>query len=282
MINELIEKIKQNKKYKTIDNSFVKREIDSYLKSHPEISLNSVNKQTVKEIIKEIRARLHRLYSSYQTKKKRKKEEYLEELRIMVKENKDIVQVTDKLLVVTISSKERLPDYEFVYSKIFEITGKPEVIVDIGSGLNPVSYPYMNLKNLIYYSYDINDEDVNFLNKYFKIMKSKGLKGKAFIMDIRELKNVDKIPRSDIVFIFKLIDLIDGKKKVSEDLIKKVIGNTGFIVVSFATRTLTRKPMRLPRRIGFELMLKRIGLEFNRFSIKNEVFYVIRRESNYQ
>ena len=271
MINELIEKIKQNKKYKTIDNSFVKREIESYLKSHPGTSLDSLNKQAIKEI----RARLHRLYSSYQTKKKRKKEEYLEELKIMVKENKDIRQVTDKLLVVTISGKERLSDYEFVYSKIFEITGKPEVIVDMGSGLNPVSYPYMNLKNLIYYSYDINYEDVNFLNKYFKIMKSQGLKGKAFIMDIRELKNIDKIPISDIVFIFKLIDLIDDKKKVSEDLIKKIIGNTGFIVVSFATRTLTRKPMRLPRRIGFELMLERIGLKFKRFSIKNEVFYVI-------
>ena len=277
IINQMLTKIKQNKKYKTIDNSIVKREIDGYLKSHQKANLDSLNKQAIKEI----RAKLHRLYSSYQTKKKRKKDKYLEELKLKVSEKKDIRQITNEILAVTISTKERLSDYEFIYSQIFEITGKPKIIVDVGSGLNPVSYPLMNLKELTYYAYDIDIDDVNFLNKYFKIMKSKGLRGKASILDIRGLKNIDKIPKSDVVFMFKLIDLIDDKKKISEELIKKIIGNTSFIVVSFATRTLTRKPMRLPRRIGFELMLERIGLEFKRFSIENEVFYVIGPATSY-
>ncbi|MEK6952006.1 MAG: hypothetical protein AABX29_03250, partial [Nanoarchaeota archaeon] len=50
---------------------------------------------------------------------------------------------------------------------------------------------------------------------------------------------------------------------------------TNFIVASFATKTLTKKSMKLPRRTGFEKMLLRNNLKFKSFSTNNEVFYVI-------
>lgn len=275
MKNELIKKIKQNKKYKSISDSVVKREIEDYFRSNPKAGFD---KQTVKEV----RKKLHRIYSSYQTGKKNKRDLYLKELKILVSDrSSDDVKfndLIDKLLSVAISTKERLDDYEYVYGEIFRITGKPKVIVDLGAGLNPLSYPLMGLEKVDYYSYDIDEEDVKFLNEYYKIMNKNGLKGKAGVLDVRDLDEVDKVMKtvkSDVVFMFKLIDLIDDKKKVSEELIKVLMRRTKFIVASFATRTLGRKNMKLPRRRGFELMLDRIGLQWKSFSTSNEIFYVV-------
>jgi len=267
LINQILEQVKKHKKYSSISNTIVKKEILSYLIINPKTTL--ADKQTIKEI----RAKLHRVYSSYQTRKKGKRNIYLEEL----KKDPENIDITNQLLSITLSTKERLNSYQEIYKKIFKITGKPKTIIDIGAGLNPLSFPYMKLKQLTYFAYDIDLEDIKFLNKYFKIMK---IKGKAKIMDVRELNNLKKLPSSDITFMFKLIDLIDSKSKrknkISEELITYLLKNkTKFIVASFATHTLTRKSMNLPRRRGFELMLERNQLSFKIIKTSNEVFYII-------
>jgi len=269
MINNLLKKIKQNKKYKSIADEIVVDEIKKYLKSNP-------NAREDKQTISEIRAKLHRLYSSYQNKKKNKRNDYLEELKQNMKNNQDILDITNKLISTMRSSKERINNYKNIYQEIFKITKKPKTILDLGAGINLVSYPLMNLKSLTYYSYDIDEKDIEFLNNYFKIMKAKGLKGKAAIINLRNLKKIFSLPSSNIIFIWKTIDLIDEKKrKISEELIKILIKKTDYIVISFATSTLSGKSMNLPKRRGFELMLDRNNLKFKTIEIDNEIFYVV-------
>lgn len=279
LILEILNLIKKNKKYSSLDDNLVKKEVLSYLKSYP--------KKTDKQIVKEIRAKLHRIYSSYQIKGKGKRNNLLIEFGNLISNQTAllrILEITNKLLSTNISTKERLNDYKFIYNQIFSITGKPKVIVDLGAGLNPLSFPFMDLKKLNYYAYDIDNNDIIFLNNYFKIMRGFGLSGKAEVLDVRELIEVNKLnqlPNSDIIFIFKLIDLIDAKskkkKKISEEIITSLLKNkkTKFIVASFSTKTFSQKSMRLPVRRGFELMLLRNNLKFKTFSTNNEVFYVI-------
>lgn len=268
LINEFLTQIKKGKKYSTLADEVIIQEIKEYLRKNTKIK--KIDKQSVKEI----KARLHRLYSSYLRGKKSKRNKLLDELR----NNTDNLEIIKKILLTAVSTKERLPYYDELYSQIFKITGNPRTIVDLGAGLNPVSCIYMNLNSLNYYSYDIDKEDMNFINEYFKIMKSRGLNGRAEILNVQDLEKISELPYSDMVFIFKLIDLINTKNhKPGEELIKKLINNnkTKFIVVSFSTRTISGKPMNLPRRKGFELMLKRTGLKFKVLKIPNEVFYLI-------
>ena len=192
-----------------------------------------------------------------------------------LKEGKDI---DDKLLSVSVSTKERLKDYEEIYENIFKITRTPSVILDLGGGFNVFSFPYMNLPSVKYYSYDISDEDIKLINKYSKIMKANGLEGKAEILNIKDSKNVEKLPKSDVVFLFKVLDVIDDKgHKTSEELIKTLFKKTKFIVASFATRTITRKKMNYPNRKWFELMCDRNSLNFKSFKTNNEVFYIVEK-----
>lgn len=267
LTQQLLEKVKVNKKYRTISDDIIKKEVEPYLKFNPKII--SADRQTIKEI----RAKLHRIYSSYQTKKKRKRDIYLNELSRLIKNNENIHELTNKLLSLTISTKERLEDYQYIYKNIFKITGKPKTIIDLGCGLNPLSYTLMNLKSLTYYCYDIDQEDINFLNSYFKTIKNKGLSGRAEILDIRDINKIKNLLSSDIIFMFKLFDLLD--KKTKKQIIPLLMKKTNHLIISFATKTLTRRPMKLKRRTGFENYLKENNLKFETIKTQNEIFYII-------
>jgi len=271
MIPQILQKVKAHKKYKSISDEVVIEEIKKYLKLNPNIT--SIDRQLIKDIRKE----LHLSYASFQTKKKSQRQKYLAQMR----ENLDN-KLTEKLLLITLSTKERLHDYKKLYKQIFKITSTPKTIIDLGCGLNPVSYPYMNLTNkkLKYYAYDIDTDDMDFLNDYFTIMKKHGLDGKASILNLKNKSKVSKLPKADIIFLFKVIDILDKSEnnhKPSEALIKTIIPKTKFIVASFATRTITRRKMNYPNRKWFELMLKRNNLQFTTIKTDNEIYYIVSR-----
>ena len=58
---------------------------------------------------------------------------------------------------------ERISIYKDLYKQIFKITKKPKSILDLGCGLNPLSYPLMNLKNVTYNACDIAINDLNLI-----------------------------------------------------------------------------------------------------------------------
>jgi hypothetical protein len=275
-IKNILIEIRKSKKYRFISEDLLLDEIKKYFESNKKI-------KSYPQTIKEIKARLHEIYSSFQTKKKAKKEQYLGELKAILQnfDKQKYKEINEKLLSMTISTKERIKDYdENLYKELFKITGEPKTVVDFGAGFNPLSYPYMNLSSLNLYAYDIEESDVDFLNEYFNVMKQKGLNGKAEILSVLKIiKNpelINKIPGSDIIFMFKLIDIIDQENhKNSEDLIKLLITKTKFIIASFATRTITQRKMNFPNRKWFEIMLSRISLKFKTLITENEIFYII-------
>jgi len=282
LIKKILEQVKKHKKYSSISDDVVLDEIKKHLKSNPDLTLiegkvESIRKPSgcLRQLIKDIRKELHLSYSSFQTKKKSQRQRYLQEL----KENSDNWiddESTKKLLSITLSTKERLNDYKKLYKQIFEITGKPSSIIDLGCGLNPISFPYMRLERVKYLAFDIDEDDKNFLNDYFKIVNSHKLSGRAEILNLRNTSSVSNLPTTDIIFLFKVIDVIDKKNhKLSEEIIKKLIKKSKFIVASFATKTITRKKMNFPKRKWFELMLSRNNLKFKTIETENEIFYVI-------
>ncbi|MEK6914542.1 MAG: methyltransferase domain-containing protein [Nanoarchaeota archaeon] len=267
--NNFIQKIKENKKYRNISDNVILREIENYMKKY------QTDLYDEKFAVKIIRRQLHRIYSSYQTKGKKEIKRLLDEL----KNNENNVKIINEILSTTLSTKERLDKYFYIYNKIFELSKKPESIIDLGCGLNPISINYMNLEKLRYYAYDINDYDIEFINKFFDLMK---IDGKAEILDIRDLESLRRIPKSDIIFMFKVYDLVVPKtkrfKKIGEEIINILKEKSEFMVISFATKTLTRKSMNLPRRIGFEMMLDRNNLKYSYIQTDNEIYYVIRKK----
>lgn len=245
----LINKIKAKHELKDISNQFIKEQIELYLKRNPKQKkfLERPKSTGYKKIVKEIRASLRRSTGLFSVGK------------------------TKNTLETHSSTKERLSFYSKLYQKIFKITNKPKTILDLGCGLNPLSIPYMKLKNFSYYAYDINRHDVKIVKEFFKKNK---IKGKAEVKDVLKVKSY---PNTDLTFLFKMTDVLDRGKghKTTEKLIKKI--PTKFIIVSFPTITMSGKPMNFPRRKWIELMCNRLKYKFKILKFSNEIFYVLKK-----
>ncbi|MBW2993937.1 hypothetical protein KY315_00780, partial [Candidatus Woesearchaeota archaeon] len=247
-------------------------EVIKYFEKHPKalqtMQEGRTRSEEYKKIIKHVRAVLRRVYGVFLTKATEDREKHLKEDNF------------EKLLETHLSTKERIPIYSTIYEKIFAITGKPEVILDLGCGLNPLSYPFMKV-DAEYYASELNESDCEFLGRCFKKM---GIKGKAIPLNLVEAaKNpslLNVFPKADVCFLFKILDEVERKKgrKASEALIKNI--NADWLVISFATKKVTGKPMKFPYRRWLEQMLIRLGHEFKIIKESNEIFYVVKLGKN--
>jgi len=270
-IKELIKKIKEKKEFNSIEDRFVRTEIIKYFKQNPKAMQAVQEKRTrsedYKQAIKNVRAVLRRVYGVFLTKATEDREKYLAEENF------------EKLLETHLSTKERISIYPAIYKKIFAITGKPKIILDLGCGMNPLSYPFMKV-DAEYYASELNKADCEFLEKCFNKMN---IKGKAIALDLTEaakdISLLKTFPKADVCFLFKILDEVEEKKgrKASEVLIKNI--DADWLVISFATKKVTGKPMKYPFRRWLEQMLARLGYEFEIIKEENEVFYVVKKKA---
>lgn len=246
MIEKILDKIKQKKTLQDIDNQIINKHINNYFKENPkELSkIKNIKSASFKKAVKEIRCELNRIYGTF--------------------------IINNKLsLDSRTSAKERKSIYKQLYQDIFKITAKPKKILDLACGYNPLSY--IDLKDIEFIVTELIKKDVDKLNKFFKENK---IKGKAIQQD---LLTQTKFPKSDICFLFKIIDVLETKKNKSftENLIKKIPAK--HLVISFATKTLKGKKMNYPRRGWLERMLKRLNYKYHKLIYSNEIFYLIKK-----
>jgi 16S rRNA (guanine(1405)-N(7))-methyltransferase len=85
-------------------------------------------------------------------------------------------------LTAHLSTRERLPIVEAFYDGIFTVTGRPQRLLDIACGLNPLAFPWMCLDaGVEYFAYDIHEPRVAFINEYFRLQ---GLSPLARVQDV--------------------------------------------------------------------------------------------------
>ncbi len=248
---QLIKKIKQKKELSGLTESLVSDALNSYLKKH-NISLSSIKNSELKIIIKEIRAELRNLTGRFQKKTKK---------RSFLLEKKEI----NALLKTHSSTAERL---EF-YPRLKEIISSLKInsILDIGCGLNPIALASSKVK---YYALDIKEDDLSLVNKFFK---ENNINGEIIASDIRKLP---ELPAADLCIIFKTLDIIEKKShNIAFSLIEKL--NFKYLLISFATKTLSGKPMKLARRFWLENFLNSRNYFYETFFSSNEVFYLVRK-----
>ncbi len=245
MYEELINKIKEKKPLDKLDGNFVKYFIEEFFKRNfklkKKFSDEKFKSKDFEIVVKNVRNELNRIYGQF--------------------------WIGDELnLESHKSTKERLEYYDYIYKKIFDITGKPKRILDLGAGLNPLSYK--SIKDVYFIATELTDYD---FDKIKEIFKKDRIKGEVIKLD---LFNYEKLPEADVCFMFKLLDIIETKgHKLAEKLIKDA--DCKYIVISFSVIDVKGRKMKYPKRMWFEVMVKRLGFNFNTFEISNEIFYVV-------
>lgn len=250
---DLVEKVKQKPELRGIIDSSVLREIENIASKH-NLSIKSLKKSEEKFILKEARSKLRNLVGQFQISPKKRK-------KLLAEED------FETLLKTHTSTSERIDIYPQIRKLISNIN--PTSILDLGCGLNPLA---LATKDVRYIACDINKEEVEIVNKFFKKNK---ISGNAFPCDIRFETD---FPKSDLCLIFKVLDVIeeDGHK-LSEELLKKV--NSKKYLISFATRKLSGRKMNFPQRKWIEKLFERLNFKYEKIPFENEFFYLA--SSNY-
>ncbi|MCL5018248.1 MAG: hypothetical protein M1416_00565 [Candidatus Pacearchaeota archaeon] len=164
--------------------------------------------------------------------------------KLLSLKNKD----TEWILRKHISTRERLPYYGKIYSRIF---GEEKIasVIDLGAGINGFSYDYLGRKKK-YTAIESVGQLVELMNFYFGKEK---LNARAIHLSLFETEKVKKTIEEEkkprIVFLFKVIDALESlKPNYSKELISEIAEIADKIVVSFATRSLgSREKFRAKR-----------------------------------
>ncbi len=259
---QLVLEIRHKKELRGISDAFVRKEIDRTLMQEPRfnIVLQRWNPRAAihKQLVKNVRERLRKVYGLFR------------------------VSEGGLTLETHPSTRERGSFYPKLYQHIFAVTGKPQVILDLGCGLNPLSIPLMKLKELTYYGHDLSETEIKVLNSFFRELQARNarFRGIASVLDITNIEDVRKLPPADIAFLFKVTDVLDQQRghRTTEEVLRAVPAR--HVAISFSTLTMSGKPMTAPRRRWVEWLCRRLGYTYTVLEFKNEIVYVIEKKSN--
>ncbi len=248
-MENIIRLIKKKKPLDRLDDNFVKGFLESFLKSNYKLKKKAddgkIKKRDIKLIVKKTRNELNRIYGQF----------WSEGLSLEGHR----------------STKERADFYSSIYSKIFSITGSAKKILDLGCGLNPLTYNLIpNYKNIYFVSSELTSYDCNNLRRIFN---KDNIKGEVIKADLRFY---DKFPDTDVCFMFKLLESLETKgHKTAERLLTGI--KAKYFAASFSTSDVNGRRMNYPRRGWLEVLLKRLNYKFTKFYEGSEVFYIIEK-----
>jgi 16S rRNA (guanine(1405)-N(7))-methyltransferase len=169
------------------------------------------------------------------------------------------------------STKERIVIMEEFYKFIFNVTGKPKSVIDVACGLNPLTLPWMNLeKTAQYFAYDIDENTIDFINKYLKLT---GLKSMALVQDV-----IVQPPmvEADVALLLKTIPCLEQQEKgCSIRLIEALRAKQ--MVVSFPVKSIGGRSKGMPanyERILYDLIRGK-GWQVTKLLFETELVFVI-------
>jgi len=157
----------------------------------------------------------------------------------------------DELLKAHMSSKKR--DYGKFYGEIFSGNKNVGSVIDLGAGLNGLSYGY--LKEVVgeadYLAVEAAGQEVEHMNNYFE---ANGFSAKAVCEDLFEIDKIKnlmkKMKKPRIVFLFQIVDALENlERNFSKKFILEISEECEKIVLSLPTESLGgRKKFAVQRK----------------------------------
>lgn len=213
---ELIRKIIQKKEFLDLPEKDVLIAFEKFGK----------DKYTDEEKVKLTRDLLRKVFSAFASKK------------LLLNKDKGEEWILKKHL----STRERFPYYEKIYSRLFGPGPVNLSVIDLGAGINGFSYKYFQ-KPFNYIAVEGVGQLVDLMNSYFEKNK---LSAEAFHLSLFDIEGIKKLilkqkkPRT--VLLLKTIDSLEMmERNYSKRLLKELVEISDGVVISFATRSMVKR-----------------------------------------
>jgi 16S rRNA (guanine(1405)-N(7))-methyltransferase len=218
MHNELLEKLLRSKNNRDICPDTVRRVLTECERRY----------KKAKDVDKAVREALHGISGAFMTPQEARQLAY--DMQAWHVDRTDLS--LEKMLLRHASTRERLPvsDMDALYSRIFAITGRPQSVLDLACGINPL---YLGVRGIKATGVDISGRAVELINTFGETY---GMPVKAVCADLL-CDGAIPCERCDMALLFKVLPLLERQRAgAAMDVMNAV--NASVIVVSFPTRTL--------------------------------------------
>jgi 16S rRNA (guanine(1405)-N(7))-methyltransferase len=130
------------------------------------------------------------------------------------------------------STRERLPHLNTFYRNIWDVTGAPNRLLDLGCGLNPLALPWMRLPaDATYLATDVDAGTLEVVRGFLDGV------GQPHAVQARDLVDDDAVPAADVALLLKLVTTLDRQDPDAAARLLEVLP-VRHAVVSFAARSL--------------------------------------------
>lgn len=217
-----------------------------------------------KEADKAAKAHLHQITGAFMTADEMK---LADKLFTAYKEGDE--SAFDKTLRLHSSTRERMQGAEALYSRILEAAGRPQTVLDLACGMNPLILGKMGLA---VYGMDISGGCVRLVNEWAAAC---GWNVRAVCADLLCDPPMEK---ADMALMMKLLPVLEQQKKGSAmALMESVPAETA--CVTFPMRTLGGRKVGMEQHYSewFEGNLTDAFEIIERFVEADELCYIVRR-----
>jgi 16S rRNA (guanine(1405)-N(7))-methyltransferase len=173
------------------------------------------------------------------------------------------------------STRERLSILDPFFPSIFQVTGRPRTILDLGCGLNPLALPWMDLPaGARYLALDIDRARVAFLNRYLVLA---GLEPLARCQDV--LSHAPEDP-ADVAFLLKMSPSLECQEPGATLRLLQQL-TPPWVVVSFAVKSLGGREKGMAQHYEQQFLASVRGRQWQvkRLAFAAELVFAVRREA---
>ncbi|BBL45397.1 ribosomal RNA methyltransferase [Nanobdella aerobiophila] len=273
-IIDIINEIKKKDNLRNVSDKVVENIVRKELKKRPYLYDRLYNIRNVKQLkndpdfylfFKEVRKILHDIYEVFSIDQNIQ--------NIIFDEELSLEQKIINLLMSAKSTAERLNFYKEVYENIF--IDEPDEILDLASGLNPLSIFFSDKKPNKYYYTDISEEilDIN-----YQILNILNVDNEGWLIDLFEPD--ERIYKHyQYIFFWKIFPLLE---KYDYYLPRNIIANLDFdyLIISFSQKSIgKRKNIGLAWRYKIKrFFLYKLNYKIiKEFDIPYEFFMIVKK-----
>lgn len=262
-LDTIVSAVSRSRKYRDICPDTVRRIAQRELANHGD----------VKVAVKETKRKLHQVYGAFEQGFDHDAAHAQLAAAAATGSATQVRTVCRGLLGRHASTRERLPILDGFYPSIWAITGRPDHLLDLGCGLNPLTIPWMDLApGASYHAYDIDAARIEFLNRCLVLL---GFPPLARWQDV--LCQPPDTP-ADVALLLKTSPCLDRQEPEGSLRLLTSLP-TRFVVVSFAVKSLggQEKGMLANYEASFRSLAEGQGWPVTRLAFDTELVFIVRR-----
>lgn len=170
------------------------------------------------------------------------------------------------------STRERVPHLDTLYMRLWETTGVPRQLMDVGCGLGPLALPWMALADATFVAADVDRGPLATVAAFLELVGQPHL--------VRTVDAVTEVPseHADVALLLKLVPTLDRQDAHAAARLLRGL-HVRHAVVSFPLRSLGGRGKGLERT--YRARLERLAADAGRVSsiaeasVSNELIFVL-------